>query len=56
VILTRAEYAYVNLYRLKSSPAVVYAFACKSAAQARERQDQRNADLIYIRTARVKVS
>lgn len=58
MILTRAEatqYAYINLYRLKSSPAVVYAFACKDAKQARARQDQRNADLVFIRTARVKV-
>ncbi len=48
-------WVYINLYRLKSSPAVVYAFANKDAAQAKARRDQRNNDLIYVRTARVKV-
>lgn len=53
--MSKQQVAYVNLYRLKSAPAVIYAFACKDAAQARERQDQRNADLVFVRTARVRV-
>ena len=50
-----ATYVWVNIYYLKASPATFYVFANKSREQAKERQDQRNEDLVFIRTTRLKV-
>ena len=44
------QYVFVNIYRLKASPATIYAFANKTAEQAKARQDGKN------RTARQRIA
>lgn len=45
----------INIYRLKSSPKVFYAFANKDERQAEERRDMRNADLVFVKCVTVLV-
>lgn len=45
----------INIYRLKMSPKVIYAFANKDQQQADERRDQRNADLVFVKSVMVFV-